>query len=46
MSTEGAKQNLLIDDQLNKVCRLFWNNHSNMSKINSQQALFIEILEK
>lgn len=45
-STQGAKQNLLIDEQLNKVCRLFWNNHSNMNKIYSQAMLLMEILEK
>lgn len=45
-STQGAKQNLLIDDQLNKVCRLFWNNHSNMNKIYSQAVSLMEILEK
>lgn len=26
-STEGANQNLLIDEQLNKTGRLFWVNH-------------------
>lgn len=36
MSTEGAIQNLLIDEQLNKICRLFWKYHTPMSNINSQ----------
>lgn len=45
-STEGCKQNLLIDEQLNKVCRLFWNYHSNVLIYNKHIIPLCDILQK